>query len=732
MNPQLAIQQAIAKADLEHAAGNIDNEIDLRLRAFFLSEGLPDRPVEEIEKAAHLICDIGDELEDPGSEEEWKLATRHAENRHGLIEGGILELISASYPERAFSITQRVKSPFLVRRLRAHTRARLDLSKSASSYSDLLGQNDALKSQFRQARREKQTPAKLKALETKKARLQEKLRKAEERLRKEDPKALASFGAPLQPDDLLPLFPPDGSAGLVDFYLTRGQLFFLFAFREGNNVNMVGGIAFELEISDLVNEAEQWLEARSSGQVKKMEDGLGRIAQFLHDKFLCSIGQFLRQRGIWQVTFIPHLLMHALPLHLAPLCETKNEVLFGEQFFVNYASCVQLALTTALRPRPEAFVLGKIKALLLSDPLGDLPAAHFEQEGVAHQLSNHRWPAAKLDHEQLVGADVTIENALPRMQTAGLINFATHAVFKASDPFGSGLYLSTDKGEKKLWSIDQIYSSAHLASNPAVILGACESGMNYFDDRSEIVAIPPAFVSIGASSVLASLWPVEDVSTSYLVERFVYHIMDPGETAASALHEAVKDIQKLTRDEALDRVDDLLTQIEDEGLNVEARKECYLRLSGLRERIANGPAHPFGSPLFWGAFFVTGCGWRTVEGKGVIMKNTRSSIAMIEAIAQVQWASQSFQERDFKDCIERLNTAIPALDGQWLGRALLLLGDATYRQPQTGLLFDVDKHQAQAAEALETLNRALEILTAQKDDSAEYCKSLILEIKGEQ
>ena len=731
MTTESAVQQTIAKADLEHVAGNIDNEIDLRLRAFLLSEKLPSPAVEEMEKIAHLICDMGDELENPGSNEEWSLATRHAANGHGLLEGAILELIKAAQPERAFSITQRVKSPFLVRRLRAHTRARRDLSQSASSYNDLLEKKDALRRQFRQARRDKQTPGKLKALETKKERLQEKLRKAEQRLRKEDPKALASFGAPLQPDDLLPLFPPDGRAGLVDFYLSSGQLFFLFAFREGEGVNIVGGIAPDLEIPEFVKETQNWFKALGSRDFKKMNTGLKRMAQFLHDKFLCSIGQFLRQRGIWQVTFIPHSMMHALPLHLAPLCETNNEDLFGEQFFVNYASCVQLALTTALRPRPEAFVLGKLKALLLSDPVGDLPAARYEQQRVAYQLSNHPWQAEKIDHDEFVGDTVTIENAIPQMETAGLIDFATHAVFKSSDPFGSGLYLSSGAGEKRLWSVDQIYSSVHLASNPAVILAACESGMNYFDDAAEIVAIPPAFISIGASSVLASLWPVEDVSTSYLVERFVHHIMDPGETAASALHEAVKDIQQLTRDETLDRIDDLLAQIEDEGLNVEARKQCYLRLSALRERIANGPDKPFSSPLFWGAFFVTGCGWRTVGSKGVIIKNAGASMAMIEAVAEVHFAYDSFKQRDFKDCIERLRTAIPSLDGQWLGRALLLLGDAIYHQPQTGRLFDVYKHQAQCEEALETLTRALPLLTAHGDEMSDYCKDLIREIKTE-
>jgi len=103
---------------------------------------------------------------------------------------------------------------------------------------------------------------------------------------------------------------------------------------------------------------------------------------------------------------------------------------------------------------------------------------------------------------------------------------------------------------------------------------------------------------------------------------------------------------------------------------------------------------------------------------------------MIEAIAQVKWAGQDFAEARYSEAAERLRKAIPALDGQWLGRALLMLGDSIYRQPQAGLLFDVEKAHQQAAEALEVLTRAQELLTAYGDaQSAQYCAGLIATIK---
>jgi hypothetical protein len=76
-----------------------------------------------------------------------------------------------------------------------------------------------------------------------------------------------------------------------------------------------------------------------------------------------------------------------------------------------------------------------------------------------------------------------------------------------------------------------------------------------------------------------------------------------------------------------------------------------------------------------------------------------------------------------------LRKAIPSLDGLWLGRALLLLGESIYRQPQTGRVFDVNQGVLQAKESLEMLQRASDILTAQGDESAAYCERLIKEVK---
>ena len=128
------VSDLISKADIAGLEGRTDDEIQFRINAFFKSEGMAQRPVEQIEKAAHLICDLSEIIEDPSSDDEWRLTTKHADNRFGIIEGGIVELVNAGFPERSFAITQRIKSPQLIRRLRSVNMLRPGMTPSAREY----------------------------------------------------------------------------------------------------------------------------------------------------------------------------------------------------------------------------------------------------------------------------------------------------------------------------------------------------------------------------------------------------------------------------------------------------------------------------------------------------------------------------------------------------------------------------------------------------------------------
>lgn len=105
---------------------------------------------------------------------------------------------------------------------------------------------------------------------------------------------------------------------------------------------------------------------------------------------------------------------------------------------------------------------------------------------------------------------------------------------------------------------------------------------------------------------------------------------------------------------------------------------------------------------------------------------------MAEGTAKVQNAAALFGQGKYEEAVTLLREAIPTLDGLWLGRALLLLGDSLYRLPMQKRLFDLEYSRRQAEEALRTLNRAYEILEAQGDkEASSHCVDLIKTIKSE-
>jgi CHAT domain-containing protein len=720
------IVQLIQQANLSHSQGKIDDEIQFRLRAYSISEGLAKRPVEQIEKSAHLICDISDLLEDPSSDKEWKQLTRHADRRHGIIEGGIVELVNAQLPEHAFALTQRIKSPFLVRRLRSVSMQRPGMTQAAKDYRDQYDKKLEIQNGIRQAQRDGKPKEQIHPMLLQLEALGVNLKALEMRLREEDPEALASFAAPLLPDDLLPLLPADGRGCVVDLYFA-GEIVILFAFRRGANVEIVAAIDPKTNLKMLAEHTEKWLSARFSGQMAEFEKETLNLGRFLHDRFVCSLGKFLVGRGHWQITVIPHLLTHIFPLHLAPLCETGFQEYFCDKFAVSYAPCIQLAVTTALRPRPVALIQGGLPAFLLADPVGNLPASHIEQKHVSENLRIHPWPAGPVTSETVLGPVDSVETVAVKLSNAGIGLISTHGTFKAGDPYGSGLYLATpDTKKPRLWTVDEMFTNMHLGKNPVVILSACESGMSYFDEQKEVVALPPAFVCAGAASVVSTFWPVEEVSASLVVERFVHHLMDPGEFPATALFSAFKDVRSMSRKRVLKYCDEILGDMEERGAHQGAGSQAYLRLTALSQRIQTGPEKPFESPVFWGGFFVTGCGWALIEGKGGITRKANGLMDLAMAVMEVKQSAALFKEKKYEECIRRIEEAMGHLDGLWLGRAMLILGDSIYRMSEHTVIFDALKSRQRLERALKFLDQAYDLLLAEgaEKEMISYCKSL--------
>jgi CHAT domain-containing protein len=674
-----AAADLIRAADAAHAGGDFDAEITFRWKAFSDFVGPGPAPVAQLELAAHRVLDIGDRLKDPSSEAEWQEQFRYGDLRHGFWERAVLELVKAGEPERAFALTQRVKSPHLVRRLRQHTAERDDLSPVAARYRDAFARRADVRNRIRQARRDEEDVTRLVEEETL---LDIALKTHETTLRQEDPEALASFGAPLVPNDLLPMLPPDGGTALIEFFMTNEACIGLMARRDGDGVQMKAAVFGALGRKLLLEQAREWFTAVMERDIDRMDSYFPHLASFLHDRLMCGLADLLRSHGHWHAILVPHSLLNGMPLHATPICDADHSdgtVWFADQFVVTHVPCVQMALTSALRPRPTDLINGDLPAFLFADPAGDLPAATVEQEAIQRHLAENPWPTSPVEATRVNGNAIEPDEAVRSMSESGLAVLAAHAKFNPGDPYGSGIYLTSEEGSG-IWTIDEIYASPHFDRNPVVALSSCESGLTWLNDSSDAIALPPALIALGSAAVLATLWIVEDVSASLLVERFVYHLLDPGETPGTALAEASKELRHVGREEALDRCDAILSDLENRGIQFGSAQDAYYRLQTLRHRIAGGPDLPFASPIFWGGFAVTGCGWWTHDGPGELTRTPQLAVGMIEAIQTLQLAGEAFNAGDYEEAERLAGEASATLDGQWLGRALLVRGDARCRR----------------------------------------------------
>jgi CHAT domain-containing protein len=125
----------------------------------------------------------------------------------------------------------------------------------------------------------------------------------------------------------------------------------------------------------------------------------------------------------------------------------------------------------------------------------------------------------------------------PLVAGARRIQFATHGIADEEEPDLASLVLTDDAGaDDGLLQVHEIFNLKLSAD--LVVLSACETGLGKKVSGEGLIGLSQAFFYAGAPSVVASLWPVSDqTSTPDLMVRF-YRELDGGADKAEALRRA--------------------------------------------------------------------------------------------------------------------------------------------------------------------------------------------------
>lgn len=223
--------------------------------------------------------------------------------------------------------------------------------------------------------------------------------------------------------------------------------------------------------------------------------------------------------GVDLLYLIPHGPLHGVPLHAV----TCNGVTLLDKCAVAYAPSAMVARRMALTHHAP-FGGG---AVVVGDATEDLDNAKVEAEAVGHHFGV----------SPLIGRKATVDAVAHQLASVGLAHFACHAHFDRNDPFSSGIELADG-----VLTAREIMRRHVTASR--IVLSACETAMVDVREGDELFGLSRAFLYAGVSTIIATLWAVDDPATKNIMLAFYDRLSQntllsqPG-AVAHALREAM-------------------------------------------------------------------------------------------------------------------------------------------------------------------------------------------------
>jgi len=232
------------------------------------------------------------------------------------------------------------------------------------------------------------------------------------------------------------------------------------------------------------------------------------------------------------ICFVPHGALHLVPLHAlevsgGPLIR-RNPVVYAPSASV----LASIARRDHRTDRSDAIVVG--------DTRGDLPYASEEAELVAGILGVRAIPGREATRRRLI-------EAIGVAQNLRILHLACHGAFNVDDVLASGILtaVADDANQAAAVLSAQDLFDVQIATD-LVALSACESGISERRPGDELVGLTRALLVAGARTVLASLWKVNDLSTSVLMRVFYEGWVRDGLSKAQALRRAQCHVMDLT------------------------------------------------------------------------------------------------------------------------------------------------------------------------------------------
>jgi CHAT domain-containing protein len=339
---------------------------------------------------------------------------------------------------------------------------------------------------------------------------------------------------------------------LAEYYALE-ELTLLFIVRHDFNEPRVEKIPVPLaEIRQIVADSFGGTEMRTKVhelRLPQWREWQNRFRPFVEPILSCADEKDL----IW---FVPHDVLHYLPLHSLAV---EGGVLIDRNPVCYTPSASVMKYCHAMRQERAGRERGR--ALIFADSRADLPLPHAREQALAlQQLFD---PDAELYVDGEATKTLVRQRLAESREEISLLHFACHGYFHPSEALRSGVMLApendTGRGPTQIVAPAPEDSPWNLTAEEIlgldmradlVTLSACESGVNQRRPGDELIGLTRAFIHAGTPSVVVSLWSVEEISTSILMQTFYEHLRG-GVSKAEALQQAQLHVKQLKVREAI-------------------------------------------------------------------------------------------------------------------------------------------------------------------------------------
>lgn len=421
--------------------------------------------------------------------EEHKLS--FIENKMGHYENIILLLLKLGKKDEAFDYAERAKSRALLDLLVNRIKPRY--LKSQELTQEEIELNDKINALLKRIEKNSSWPVEQQSRAIINERSQEldKLRTRHQEvinnIKQENPEFASLISVePLKSREVAGLL--DKDTALLEYYVTANKL--LIWIISNNELKVVELSVKEEELTAEVSALRTSIESRS--------DNYKEISRKLYKLLIEPAKPYINTR---RLCIVPHKALHYLPFSAL----LNNNKFLIEDYYLFYSPNASLL----------KFCFNKRKIninnlLAFGNPDNSLKNAEIEVSQIRNDFPNS---------EVFIKDAATETKAKILTNKYDIVHFACHGQLNTASPLYSYLKLAKDTQQDGRLETWEIYGM-DLNNASLVTLSACKTALGNITNGDEIIGITRGFIYAGAPSIIATLWNIDDVSTSVLMKEF--------------------------------------------------------------------------------------------------------------------------------------------------------------------------------------------------------------------